>query len=109
MFLLTLVTTASHTNITANPNAASLLCDDMTQVSAGCQTRELLRAIDSKWDGLHLKMEVKECLQGPGLRYQRVAYLVRKRGVRVLVGILNILDLLIQVEAQAVSTLVAHR
>ena len=54
-----LVTAAPHTDITANPNTATLLCNDPTQGGTGSQTRELLRAIHSERNGLHFETEVE--------------------------------------------------
>lgn len=101
-----LVTAASHTDITANPNTATLLCNDPTQGGTGSQTRELLRAIHSERNGLHFETEVEgrlRCGRFGGKRLDRI----RHWGISI--GILGVLDILIQVEAQPIPTLMTHR
>lgn len=99
-----LVSTASHTHIPSNTNTAALLCNDAAEVGASGQSGELLRAIDRKWDRDHLQSEVQKLLWCRQLAWNRWRHRLCPFS-----GVLRILGLLKQVEAQTVNTLMSHR
>lgn len=101
-----LLAPAPHSDIATNPNPTTLLCDNPTQGGAGSQSRELLGAVDSEGNGFHFETEVEGRLRH-GCFVERLCVGVLHGSV--LVGILGVLDLLVQVEAQPVTTLMAHR
>lgn len=100
------LSTASHTNITTDTNAATLLGDNAAQRRAGGQTRKLLGTVDREGNRFHFETEVQGRLRHGGL----AEWLGGGVGHgSFLVGILEILDLFVQVEAQPVATFVTHR
>lgn len=106
VILCPLVTPTSHTDITTNPNTTTLLCDNPTQRSAGGQTGELLGTVDGEGNGFDFEAEVDVRLGRARLGRKGLLHGVLQRGVSV--GILGVLDLLIQMKAQPITTLVAH-
>jgi hypothetical protein len=95
---------SAHAHITSNPDTASLLSNNPTELCALSQTRELLSAKYQKVGRLDLHPEIERA--SSRLRKSRGDHL-RIRCVGVLVLIL--FSLLIEVEGQLVATLVADR
>lgn len=97
-----LILTTAHADVTANANAAALLGDDSAQVGALGETRELLRAVHDERLRLDLQTEGHVSIWC----HQAVPGIVRHW---LHVSILFFFELLVQVEAEPVLSLVAHR
>jgi hypothetical protein len=99
-----LLTTASHTNITTNPNSTTLLGNDPAQGGAGGQTRELLGAEYGERDRDDFEAEIQERFGRGGL-----SGVDGGRERSAFVEILGVLGFLIQVEVEPIHALVADR
>lgn len=102
-----LVVPPAHANVTTDANAASLLSDDTAQNGALGEPRELLGAEDGEWFRLDLEAPIDKgggCVRTGNLH----AVLGRARVVGVRLGV-GVLELLVQVEAQAILALVPDR
>lgn len=107
VIFLSLVAPSPHANITTDSYSAALLRNDPAERRACGQPWKLLGAVHGERYRLDLKAEVEVCLRLAWIAVGTV-YLVGQRQSRVLIGILGLLDLLVQVEVQTIPTLMAH-
>lgn len=91
--------TASHAYITSNPHTATLFGDHPAQRCALGQARELLRTEDLE----RLRLDFKT------MGHMRLNGWIRFGTILQLVGVLRLLGLLVQTEAQPVLALVSDR
>ena len=103
------VAATAHAYVAPDTDATALLGDDAAERGALGQARELLRAEDGKGLGLDLEAPVDEGLgrvrSGHAGAGAGGARLLRRFGV----GVLGVLGLLVEVEAQSILALVADR